>query len=105
MIREKGTGSGDGTEVARIEEAYRCHTFMVQAFAGTVAVQGSLEDSGDNWSGNIQLTDLEAGANSLVLTTGGANKMYGFLGAYRRVRLVQVGSTEAEAAITGGGLS
>lgn len=97
-----GTGTNDNDVMATVADARQYDAFILMSTVGAVDIQVTLD--GTNWStAPLSLTDMGAVTTDPVLVTA-ANRVYGFRGVFRGVRVVQNGATGATAALMCGNL-
>lgn len=97
-----GTGASDNDVLLTVEDAREYDTFVLMSTAGAVDVQITLD--GSNWSSAaLSLTDMGATTTDPVIVTV-ADRVYGFRGIFRGVRVLQNGSTAASASLMCGNL-
>jgi hypothetical protein len=95
-IRGTSTGSGtnDNDQVILLDDAGPFDTFLLMSTAGAMDVFVSLD--GTNYTtAPLSLADLGASDTIPVLVTV-ANRMYGFRGKYRKIKILQNGATAVE---------
>lgn len=86
-----GTGTNDNDQVILLDDAEAFDTFHVMSTAGAMDVFVSLD--GTNYiTAPLSITDQGATTSSPVLVTA-ANRMYGFRGKYRKIKILQNGAT------------
>ena len=83
-------GVNDNDVVIETEDVSLFDTFQVKIGAGAADVYVSLD--GTNFEGPLSLADLGAITSDPVIVMA-ADRMYGFRGAYRKIRVVQNGAT------------
>lgn len=93
-----GTGTNDNDVVITFDDVVvGANAFMLSSTAGAMDVFVSLD--GTNYTtAALSLTDLGATTNDPVLVTA-ANRMYGFRGLYKGVRVLQNGATAVVGAV------
>lgn len=89
-----GSGVNDNDVVITLNRADPFDTFLLMSTAGAMDVFVSLD--GTNYStAALSLTDMGATTSSPVVVTA-ANRVYGFRGLFRAVRVLQNGATAVE---------
>lgn len=89
-----GTGTNDNDVVITLNYALPYDTFHLMSTAGAMDVFVSLD--GTNFStAALSLTDQGATASDPVVVTA-ANRIYGFRGKYRAIKVLQNGGTAVE---------
>lgn len=89
-----GSGTSDNDVVIQLERADPYDTFLLMSTAGAMDVFVSLD--GTNYStAALSLTDMGATTTAPVVVTV-ANRVYGFRGLFRSVRVLQNGGTAVE---------
>lgn len=97
-----GTGTNDNDVMLTVSEARQYDSFILMSTVGAVDVQVTL--NGTDWStAPLSLTDMGATTSDPVLVTA-ANRVYGFRGRFRGVRVLQNGATAATATLMCGNL-
>jgi hypothetical protein len=93
-----GSGAADNAVVIAFDQILNgTNTFMLMSTTGAMDVFVTLD--GTNWStAPLSLTDLGATTQDPVLVTT-ANRMYGFFGLFRGVRVLQNGATAVTNAV------
>lgn len=80
-----GTGSGDNELLFTVNDAREFDTFILMTTSGVADVEVSLD--GTNWStAPLSMTDMGAITSDPVIVTV-ANRVYGFRGVFRGVRV------------------
>jgi hypothetical protein len=91
-----GTGTIDNSQVFLTGDVTAYDTFMLMSTAGAMDVFPSLD--GTNFATTaLSLQDLGATTSSPVLVTA-ANRVYGFRGKFKAIRVDQNGATPVTAA-------
>ena len=86
-----GTGANDNDVVLTLDRADAYDTFQILTTAGAVDVFVSLD--GTNFAtAPLSLSDLGATTSTPVLVTA-ANRVYGWRGKYRKIRVLQNGAS------------
>jgi len=89
-----GSGTNDNDVVMTLNRADPFDTFLLMSTAGAMDVFVSLD--GTNFStAALSLTDMGATTSSPVVVTA-ANRVYGFRGLFRSVRVLQNGGTAVQ---------
>lgn len=97
-----GTGANDNDVMITVEDARQYDAFILMSTVGAVDIQINLNGTG--WStAPLSLTDMGAVTTDPVLVTA-ANRVYGFRGVFRGVRVLQNGATGATASLMCGNL-
>lgn len=97
-----GTGTNDNDVMLTVSDARQYDAFILMSTVGVVDVQISL--NGTDWStAPLSMTDMGAISTDPVLVTV-ANRVYGFRGVFRGVRVLQNGATGATASLMCGNL-
>jgi hypothetical protein len=92
-----GTGVNDNDVLFTSGDMRPYDTFMIMSTAGAVDVYGSLDGTNYN-TAPLSLADLGAVTSDPVVVTV-ANRLYGFRGKYRYIRVLQNGATAATATL------
>ena len=97
-----GTGTNDDDVLLTVEDAREFDTFILMSTDGAVDVQVTLD--GTNWStAPLSLTDMGATTSDPVIVTV-ADRVYGFRGVVRGVRVLQNGATATVASLMCGNI-
>lgn len=91
------TGVSDNDVLITTGDMTPYRVFTLMSTAGAVDVFASLDGTNYN-TAPLSLTDLGATTNDPVLVTA-ANRMYGFFGAYKYIKVLQNGATAATATL------
>lgn len=90
-----GVGVNDNDVVVQTDDVSAHNTFMLMSTAGAVDVFPSLD--GTNYAtAGLSMTDLGATTTDPVIVTA-ANRIYGFKGTFRKIKIMQNGATAATA--------
>ena len=92
-----GTGVNDNDVLFTTGDISPYDTFMVMSTVGAVDVYGSLDGTNFN-TAPLSLADLGSTTTDPVIVTA-ANRMYGFRGKYKYIRVLQNGATAATATL------
>lgn len=97
-----GTGANDNDVLLTVEDAREFDTFILMSTDGTVDVQISLD--GTNYSAApLSMTDMGSTTSDPVIVTA-ADRVYGFRGVFRKVRVLQNGATASAASLMCGNI-
>lgn len=89
-----GTGASDNDIIVQTGDVSRYDTFMLSSTAGALDVDVSLNGT-DYTTAPLSLTDLGATTSDPVIVTA-ANRMYGFVGSFAKIRVRQNGATAGQ---------
>lgn len=92
----QGTGVNDGDTLFETEELSTFDGFMLQSTVGSVKVRALLRVSGTYTTVDMGLQDLCSVATDPVLSTT-AGKVYGVVGNFHSLKILQNGATAATA--------
>lgn len=95
MHYKDGTGASDNDIIVQTGDVSRYNVFMLSSTAGALDVDVSLNGT-DYTTAPLSLTDLGATTSDPVIVTA-ANRMYGFMGNFAKIRVRQNGATPATA--------
>ena len=96
ILYSAGTGTNDNDVVIQSGDVTGYDTFMLMSTAGAMDVFVSLD--GTNYStAALSIADLGATSSTPVVVTV-ANRVYGFKGSFKAVRVLQNGATGVTAA-------
>lgn len=92
-LYQDGTGASDNDVIVQTGDVSGFNTFMITSTAGALDILVSLNGT-DYSTAALSMTDLGATTTDPVLVTA-ANRLYGFKGTYRKIRVLQNGATPA----------
>lgn len=84
-----GTGTNNDDIVIAMNDVSNFDTFMLMSTAGAMDVWVSLD--GSHYVGPVSLADFGAVTSDPVIVTA-ANRLYGFRGKFRSIRVMQNGA-------------
>jgi len=93
MHYKDGTGVSDNDVIVQTGDVSRYNLFMLSSTAGALDVFVSLNGT-DYTTVALSLTDLGATTSDPVAVTA-ANRMYGFVGSFAKIQVMQNGATAA----------
>jgi hypothetical protein len=93
MHYKDGTGASDNDVIVQTGDVSRYNVFMLSSTAGALDVFVSLNGT-DYTTAALSLTDLGATTSDPVVVTA-ANRMYGFMGSFAKIQVMQNGATPA----------
>ena len=101
-LEHSGTGTGDNTVLFTSGDLSSYNIHMIQASAGLVDAEVSLDGTTYSPAASIALEDMSSIApTTRVLVTASTN-VYMLRGKYKNIRLVQNGATAATAVLVSG---
>lgn len=93
QLYQDGTGANDNDVIVQTGDVSAFNAFTLDSTAGAVDVFVSLNGT-DYTTAALSLTDLGATTTDPVVVTA-ANRVYGFRGAFQKIRVLQNGATAA----------
>lgn len=97
-----GTGTNDNDVLFTVQDAREFDTFILMSTDGAVDVQITLD--GTTWStAPLSMTDMGATTSDPVIVTV-ADRVYGFRGVFRGVRVLQNGAPATVASLMCGNI-